>query len=127
MQLRLALAALALAAFTLPALAVDPPMTRLRIEVRTPGDRPVDRASVIVRFVEGRSVIKLGKKIKTNWELKTNQDGVAKIPPVPQGKILIQVIAKNYQTFGKTFEVNEEEKTLEIKLNPPQEQYSAHE
>ncbi len=102
-------------------------MTSLRIEVKTLGDRPIDRAGVIVRFVEGRSAVKFGKKIRTNWELRTNQDGVAKIPPIPQGKILVQVIAKGYQTFGGTFDVNEEEKTLEIKLKPPQPQYSAHE
>ena len=68
----------------------------------------------------------LGKKIRTSWELKTNQDGVATIPPIPQGQILVQVIAKNYQTFGQKFDVNEEEKTIEIKLKPPQSQYSAH-
>lgn len=125
MHARLAFAVLALAAFALPGWA-DPPMTKLRIEVHTPGDKPIERASVIVRFVEGRSYVKLGKKIKTNWELRTNQDGVAKIPPIPQGKILVQVIAKGYQTYGQTYEVDEEEKTLEIKLNPPQAQFSAH-
>jgi len=51
---------------------------------------------------------------------------VAKIPPIPQGKILVQVIAKGYQTFGETVDVSEEEKTVEVKLNPPQPQYSAH-
>jgi len=116
---------LASAGFGFPLLA-DPPMTNLRIEVKTLGGRPIDRASVIVRFVEGRSVAKFGKKIRTNWELRTNQDGVAKVPPIPQGKILIQVIAKGYQTFGQTFDVTEEEKTLEIKLNPPQPPYSEH-
>lgn len=115
----------ALVAFTVPGWA-DPPMSRLKIQVKTLGDKPVDRASVIVRFVEGRSVVKLGKQIKTHWELKTNQEGVAKIPPIPQGKVLVQVIAKNYQTFGQTFEVDEEEKTITVKLNPPQAQYSAH-
>jgi hypothetical protein len=86
----------------------------------------VDRASVVVRFVEGRSIIKLGKKTRTNWELRTSQDGIAKIPPIPQGKILVQVIAKGYQTYGQTYDVNEEEKTIEIKLNPPQPQHSEH-
>jgi len=100
--------------------------TKLRIEVKNLSDNPVDRASVLVRFVEGRSVVKLGKKIRTSWELKTNQDGVATIPPMPRGQILVQVIAKNYQTFGQKFDVNEEEKTIEIKLKPPQSQYSAH-
>lgn len=117
--------AMALLGCALPALA-DPPMTRLRIQVRNYNGKPVDRASVVVRFVEGRSPAKLGKKIITQWEVRTNQEGIVKIPPIPQGKILIQVIAKGYQTFGQTFEVAEEEKTIEIKLNPPQPQYSAH-
>ncbi|MGB9606328.1 MAG: carboxypeptidase-like regulatory domain-containing protein [Bryobacteraceae bacterium] len=114
-----------LLALALPAVA-EPPMTRLRVEVRNYNNKPVERASVVVRFVEGRSPAKLGKKIVTQWELRTNQDGVVKVPPIPQGKILIQVIAKGYQTFGQTFDVAEEEKTIEIKLNPPQPQYSAH-
>jgi hypothetical protein len=81
---------------------------------------------VVLRFIEGHSVIKLGKHIVTSWEMRTNQEGVAKIPTIPQGKIRIQVIAKGYQTFGQTFDVTEEEKTIEVKLNPPQAQYSAH-
>lgn len=107
-------------------LAADPQMTRLRVEVRDVYDKPVEQASVIVKFVEGRSKTKFGKKIRTTWELKTNQEGVVKVPSIPQGKILVQVIAKRYQTFGQTFDVNEEEKTLEVKLNTPQPQYSAH-
>ena len=103
-----------------------PPMTALRVEVKTRSDKPIERASVIVTFVEGRDYMKLGKKIYVPYELKTNMEGVVKIPPVPQGKIKVQVIAKGYQTFGEIFEVNEPEKTIEIKLNPPQQPYSAH-
>jgi len=108
-------------------LAAAPPMTTLRIEVKTLSDKPVERASVVVRFVEGHSVIKLGKNIMTNFEVRTNQEGVARIPPIPQGKIRVQVIAKGYQTFGEVFDVQEEQKTIAVKLNPPQPQYSAHE
>jgi hypothetical protein len=107
-------------------LLLGAPMTTLTIEVKTPGGKPVEHASVIVKFVKGHSVVKLGKKIRTEWELQTNQDGRAKIPPIPQGSILIQIIAKNYQTFGGTFEVDDEQKTIEIKLKPPQPQYTAH-
>lgn len=120
--LPLAIALMAAALFS-PASAQT---TKLRIEVKSLEGKPVDRASVLVKFVEGRSIVKLGKKIKTSWELKTNQDGVASIPPIPQGSILVQVIAKNYQTFGQRFDINEEEKTVEIKLKPPQSQFSAH-
>lgn len=115
-----------LALLTLPAWA-DPPMTKLRVEVRkASNDKPVERASVIVRFVEGRSAVKLGKKIMTSYQLKTNQEGVAMIPAIPQGKIQVQIIAKNLQTFGQVFDVAEEEKTIEIKLNDPQAQHSVH-
>lgn len=101
-------------------------MAKLRIEVKNLSDKPVDRASVVVRFVEGRSVVKFGKQVVTNWETRTNQEGVARIPSIPQGKVRVQVIAKGYQTFGQVFDVNEEEKTIAIKLNPPQPQFSAH-
>ncbi len=113
-----------LLALALPFLGAD--MTKLTIEVKTKAGKPVDHASVIVKFVKGHSVAKLGRKIRTEWELQTNEEGVAKIPPIPQGTILVQVIAKNYQTFGQNFDVDEEQKTLEITLNPPQSQYSAH-
>jgi len=102
------------------------PMTKLNIQIKTQAGRPVDRASVIVRFVEGHSVVKLGKAIRTTFELRTNQDGEAHVPEIPQGKIQIQVIAKGYQTFGQVFDITEEEKTIPITLNPPQQQYTAH-
>lgn len=101
-------------------------MTTLRVEVKTHTDRPIERASVIVTFIEDRTHMKIGKKIPVTYELKTNMEGMAKIPPLPQGKIKVQVIAKGYQTFGEIFDVNEPEKTVEVKLNPPQQPYSAH-
>jgi hypothetical protein len=104
----------------------DDNLTKLRIEVKDRKDRPVESAAVVVRFVEGRSIAKFGKKIITQWQLRTNQEGVAKVPELPQGKIRIQIIAKGYQTFGDTFDVQEPEKTIAIKLNPPQPQHSAH-
>jgi hypothetical protein len=101
-------------------------MTTLTVEVKTPSGNPVDRASVIVKFVHGRAKMKLGKKILKTWETRTNQEGLAKIPPIPQGSIQVQIIAKGYQTFGQVFEITEEQRTIEVKLNPPQDQYSSH-
>lgn len=113
------------ALFAVPALA-DTPMTALRVEVTNDIGKPVDRASVIVRFIKGRSVAKLGKRITKNWELRTNSEGWVKIPPIPQGDILVQVIARNYQTFGQTYDVSETERTIQVKLQPPQQQFSSH-
>jgi hypothetical protein len=107
-------------------LAAETDLTTITVAVKSPYDNPVDNASVVVKFVKGRSKAKLGKKIMTSWERRTNQEGLAKIPPIPQGSILVQVIAKGYQTFGQTFDIEEEQKTIEVKLNPPQSQYSSH-
>jgi hypothetical protein len=112
-------------ALALPLLA-ETPMTTLTIKVKNDSGKPVEDASITVRFIKGHSVAKLGKGIHKEWDLHTNQDGIAKIPPIPQGVILIQVNAKNYQTFGDNFDVDEDQKTVEIKLKPPQAQYSAH-
>jgi hypothetical protein len=112
----------------MPALlaAGTPDFTNLQVIVTNVDGKPVDNASVIIKFVKGRSAVKFGAKIRKEWEMKTTQEGIVKVPSIPQGKILIQVIAKNYQTFGETFDVDQGEKTIEIKLNPPQDQYTAH-
>lgn len=113
--------------FCLPlAMQADPPMTTLRVEIKTLKDKPIDRASVVLDFVEGRSIAKFGKKIRTHWETRTNQEGVAKLPPIPQGKVRIQIIAKGYQTYGNVYDLNQDEQTVEIKMNPPQSQFSVH-
>jgi hypothetical protein len=99
--------------------------TKISVIVKTQAGRPVDRASVVIRCLD-RKVAKLGKHDCPAYELRTNEEGKAVMPPIPQGKIRIQVIAKGYQTFGKDFEINEVEKTVEVTVNPPQQQYSAH-
>jgi hypothetical protein len=115
--------ALLLGAFT--AYAATVPLTKLNVVVKTESGRPIDHAEVVVRFVRGHAVFNL-KKLRTTYELRTNQDGEAKIPEIPQGEIRIQVNAKGFQTFGQIFDVTEEEKTIPIQLNPPQQQYSSH-
>lgn len=107
-----------------PALADD--QVRLLVEVTTNTGKPVERASVVVDFIQGRSLVKLGKKVSKHWEVRTNQDGIAKIPPLPEGKVRVQIIAKGYQTFGQVYDVSGPEQRVEIKLNPPQPQHSAH-
>lgn len=114
-------------AFALPTFAADPDFTAITVEVMNNRDKPIPRASVIVRFVEGRSIAKFGKKIITSYELRTSNEGKVTVPPIPQGKILIQVIAKGYQTYGEYHEIYEDQKTVPIVMAPPSKQYSSHE
>ena len=111
-------------AAAIPMFAGD--FTKLEIHVTSLTGRPIDNASVIVKFAADLPKAVPSKKMRKEWDVKTNQEGVIKLPTIPKGYILIQVRADNYQTFGKTFEINEDEKVVEIKLNPPQPQYSAH-
>ena len=120
-------AAFVLSFFALAAVAASAPETALTIKVTNLKGDPVDRASVIVRFISGHSVVKLGKAKTTQYELRTNQEGVAKFPPLPEGRIRLQIIDPRYQTYGDTVDISGAEKALDIKLNPPQTQYSAHE
>lgn len=111
--------------FVVPASADD--QTRLQIHITNERGKPVDRASVIVKFVNGRSLKALGlKKARLSWELKSSQEGMAKIPAIPKGKIRIQINAKYYQTFGEDFDIDEDERVVEIVLKDPQAQYSVH-
>jgi hypothetical protein len=54
---------------------------------------------------------------------KTNEDGTVKVPAVPQGKILIQVIAKGWHTFGKWYDIDKAQDTIAIKLEAPPHWY----
>jgi hypothetical protein len=104
----------------------DTPMTKILIQVKTQAGRAIEGAEVVVHFSEGRSGLRLGKNVLIDYDLHTNQNGEAKIPAIPQGKIKFLVSAHGYQTFGQILEIKEEEKTVEIVLNPPQPQYSVH-
>jgi hypothetical protein len=128
----LSFAALALfsAAVALPADDTAKPSdtTKLNIVVKTQGGHPVDRAEVIVRWHanEKHPHARYGRAVATTYEVRTNQEGEVSVPAIPKGNILIQVNAKGYQTYGKVYEITDDEKTLDIALNPPQQQYSAH-
>ena len=100
--------------------------TVVRVEVKNQYDKPVGNAEVMLDFLGSRDYIKGGKHKKIHWEVRTNQEGKAHFPPVPEGTVQLQVHSKTYQTFGEKVDIAGDEKLVEITLNPPQKQYSAH-
>ena len=82
--------------------------------------KPVDSASVYIRYVEGR---KLGKDKKIEMNLKTNQSGVCHVPVIPPGKFVVQVIADGWKTYGEYYDVNQSEQTINITLVRPPKWY----
>ncbi len=102
------------------------PGTTISVSVRNQFDKPVDNAAVILDFLGSHQIVKLGKRKPIHWEVHTNMQGIAHFPPVPEGTVQLQVIKKEYQTFGDKFDVDTPDKKIDIKLSPPQKQYSVH-
>lgn len=103
------------------------PTTEIRVEVKDPRGKPVERAAVILDFLTShRQMFKLGRREARHWEARTNLEGLAHFPPIPQGTIRVQVIAKGFQTFGDDIDSDEEQKTIEVTMKPPQKQYSVY-
>jgi hypothetical protein len=104
-----------------PQNSVPSGMTRLKIRVTNDKDNPVANASVYVRFNTSGGFLRHDKLAEMNF--KTNQDGSVKVPDIPQGKILIQVIATGWHTFGQWYDVDKQEESIAIKLAPPPHWY----
>lgn len=91
------------------------------VVVKEENGKPVRNASIILHAVN-----KDGKQDKGGMQLKTDPEGKTTFNGFPYGKLRIQVIARGFQTFGEDFEIDQPAHTFEIKLKPPQGQYSIY-
>lgn len=99
----------------------DGATVKLRILVTSNADKPIGNASVYVRYNTSGGFLHHDKLAE--MDLKTNQDGSVKVPAVPQGKIMIQVVAPGWHTYGKWYDVDKSEQVISIKLDPPPHWY----
>ncbi|HEY6944533.1 MAG TPA: hypothetical protein VI431_05280 [Candidatus Acidoferrum sp.] len=97
------------------------PLSRITIEV-TGGDKetPVENASVYFKYIEEHK-IKKNKTMELN--VKTNRDGVAHVPDAPLGRVLIQVVAEGWKSYGRWFDVTDPKQTIKIHLERPPKWY----
>lgn len=107
--------------FSLSAPAADEPTSELKFEI-VGGNKelPVENASVYVKFAEERT---LRRDKRVEWRAKTNRDGLAGIRYIPRGKVLIQIVAEGWKTFGKYYDLKEDVATIKIKLERPRRWY----
>ena len=101
--------------------AKPPVASRLTIEV-TGGEKntPIDNASIYIKFVQ-ECLLKKDKKHEMN--VKTNPDGVVHVPDPPTGKVLIQVVAEGWKTFGRWYEIEDISQPIQIHLERPKHWY----
>src|SRR6267378_3646509 len=95
--------------------------TRITIEV-TGGEKniPVENASVYVKFIEEHA-IKKDKKLEMN--VKTSRDGIAHVPNAPTGRVLVQVIAEGWKTYGHWLDITDPKQTIKVHLERPPKWY----
>ena len=98
-----------------------PPVSRIVVTVlRNDNETPIRNAHVIFHPVEGN-------KEKGGMELKTKEDGVAVMTIIPIGDtVLLQVIAKGYETYGGRYTIEKPEMAMHIKMKLPGQQYSIY-
>jgi hypothetical protein len=97
------------------------PVSRVTIEV-SGGEKesPVENASVYLKYVEERK-LKKDKKVELN--VKTNREGTAHIPEAPTGRVLIQVVADGWKTYGRWYDITETKQTIKVHLEKPPRWY----
>ncbi len=95
--------------------------TRITIEV-TGGEKgvPVENASVYVKFIEEHA-IKKDKKLEMN--VKTSRDGIAHVPNAPMGRVLVQVVAEGWKTYGRWLDLTDPKQTIKVHLERPPKWY----
>jgi len=97
------------------------PTSRVTIEVSGgEKDTPVENASVYLKYVEERR-IKKDKKVELN--VKTNREGAAHIPDAPTGRVLIQIVADGWKTYGRWYDITEPKQTIKVHLVRPPRWY----
>lgn len=99
----------------------EDPVSRVTIEV-SGGEKetPVENASVYLKYVEEHK-IKKNKKVELN--VKTNREGAAHIPEAPTGRVLIQVVADGWKTYGRWYDITEAKQTIKVHLEKPPRWY----
>jgi hypothetical protein len=98
-----------------------PPTSTIAVTVTRNFDgKPIENAAVVFHPMQG-------DKDRGAMELKTDEDGKTKIDVIPIGDVvLLQVLARGFQTFGRECKVDKPNMAFEVKLKRPGEQYSIY-
>jgi hypothetical protein len=106
-----------------PAAQPQQSVSTVRVTIAVTGgekDTPIENASVYLKYVEEH---KLRKDKKYELNVKTNREGIAHVPDAPLGKVLVQIVADGWKTYGKWYEITEAKEPIKIHLERPPKWY----
>jgi len=94
------------------------PRTSITISVKeAETDQPISNAHLTLQFMEPRKY-RAAKPMA--FSAKTNSQGRYKFQDIPKGTIRLTVTSEHRQSFGKEFDVAEDNPVIEVKLKKPQ-------
>jgi hypothetical protein len=98
-----------------------PPTSHIEVQVlRGYNGKPIVNAAVVFHSVKDG-------KDEGNLEVKTNEDGKAIIDVIPTGsKVQVQVIADGFATFAEDYQIDEDNRSIQIKMLRPRAQISTY-
>jgi hypothetical protein len=95
--------------------------SRITIEVTGGDDNvPVENASVYVKYIEEHKILK-DKKLELN--VKTNREGIAHVASAKPGRVLVQIVADGWKTYGRWFDITDPKQTIKVHLERPPKWY----
>jgi hypothetical protein len=106
-----------------PKTTTPPPPANARLKITVTGgdnNAAVENASVYVKYVEEHAITK-DKKLELN--VKTSREGVAHVPNAPTGRVLIQVVADGWKSYGRWYDITDPNQEFNIHLERPPKWY----
>lgn len=99
-----------------------PPTSKITVTVVKAFDgKPIENAAVIFHPLDNKG------RDEGGMELKTDENGKTSLNLIPiNSRMVLQVIASGYQTFGEEYEIKKASREITVKLRLPAAQYSIY-
>src|SRR6185312_17112597 len=100
------------------------PTIRITVTVTNPKGDPVPGAGVVLK----QSSVASGRMPRHPFhvELHTDEKGTATVQGFEPGQVLVQVIAKGFQTYGQGFIMEHADENVHVQLRPPRSQVTIY-
>ncbi len=100
--------------------ADSPERTSVNVVVKDAAtDQPINQARLTLQFREPKGKLGMRRGKLLSFSAKTNLHGRYKFTDIPKGTVRLMVTAERHQSFGKEFEIEQDNQMIEVKLKPP--------